>query len=101
MYLNEQILINLGLYTALRLVARKPQNEIKDEIVIWLHGFAFLFCEEETIKLVLGLHCHTELSVGSASPVSLENGPEIGPGFRPGMAGELGQVSDTEGTDLC
>lgn len=55
---------------------------IKDKVAIRVHGLAFLFCEEETSKLGFGLHCHTELSVGSASPVSLENGPGFGPGFR-------------------
>lgn len=73
---------------------------IKGKVAIWLHGLAFLFCEEETTKIGLGLQCHTELSVGSASPVSLENGAGFGPGFRPGTADELRQVSGTKGKDL-
>lgn len=74
---------------------------IKDKVAIWLHGPAFLFCEEETTKLGLGLHSHTELFVGSASPAGLENGAGFGPGFRLGMADELRQVSGTKGKDLC
>lgn len=82
MYLSKQILIDLGLYMAFGLMARKPQDEIKDKVAIWLHGLAFLFCEEETTKLGLVLYCHTQLSVGSASPVNLENGAGFGPGIR-------------------
>lgn len=74
---------------------------IKVKTAVWLHGLAFLFCEEDSTKHGLGLRCHTELSVGSASPVSLENGAGFGPAFGPGTAEELRQVSGTKGKDLC